>query len=50
LLERNTSPSERELRRHMATNLCRCGTHMRILAAVRRAATALGGGVKEDSL
>jgi aerobic-type carbon monoxide dehydrogenase small subunit (CoxS/CutS family) len=50
LLERNPSPSERELRRHMATNLCRCGTHMRILAAVRRAATALGGGVKEDSL
>jgi aerobic-type carbon monoxide dehydrogenase small subunit (CoxS/CutS family) len=23
-------------------NLCRCGTHMRILAAVRRAAVAMG--------
>jgi nicotinate dehydrogenase subunit A len=23
-------------------NLCRCGTHMRILAAVRRAAGAMG--------
>ena len=26
---------------HMAPNLCRCGTHMRILRAVRRAADAL---------
>ena len=31
-----------EIRRHMAVNLCRCGTHMRILAAVRRAAAAMG--------
>jgi nicotinate dehydrogenase subunit A len=48
LLERTTTPTESELRRHMATNLCRCGTHMRILAAVRRAAHAMGGGVKDD--
>jgi nicotinate dehydrogenase subunit A len=38
LLQRNASPSEAEIREHMKTNLCRCGTHMRILAAVRRAA------------
>ena len=50
LLERNPKPSESELRRHMATNLCRCGTHMRILAAIRRAAAAMGGGVIEDAL
>ncbi|MDB5762304.1 MAG: (2Fe-2S)-binding protein [Herminiimonas sp.] len=37
LLERNPSPSDAEIRRHMAINLCRCGTHMRILRAVRRA-------------
>jgi nicotinate dehydrogenase subunit A len=49
LLERTVTPTESELRRHMATNLCRCGTHMRILAAVRRAAVAMGGGVKEDA-
>jgi nicotinate dehydrogenase subunit A len=49
LLERTVTPTESELRRHMAPNLCRCGTHMRILAAVRRAATAMGGGVKEDA-
>jgi nicotinate dehydrogenase subunit A len=48
LLSRTVTPTESELRRHMAPNLCRCGTHMRILAAVRRAATAMGGGVTED--
>jgi len=38
LLEANPTPSEAEIRRHMNVNLCRCGTHMRILAAVRRVA------------
>ena len=38
ILRQNPSPSEDEIRRHMNLNLCRCGTHMRILAAVRRAA------------
>jgi nicotinate dehydrogenase subunit A len=38
LLDRNPRPSERELREHMEPNLCRCGTHMRILAAVREVA------------
>jgi aerobic-type carbon monoxide dehydrogenase small subunit (CoxS/CutS family) len=41
LLERNPNPSDAEIRRHMAINLCRCGTHMRILRAVRRAAAGL---------
>ncbi|HZE47500.1 MAG TPA: (2Fe-2S)-binding protein [Xanthobacteraceae bacterium] len=49
LLERNIRPTEAELRAHMAPNLCRCGTHMRILRAVRRAATAMGGGVRNDT-
>ena len=38
LLEANPSPSKAEIRRHMNANLCRCGTHMRILRAVERAA------------
>jgi nicotinate dehydrogenase subunit A len=38
LLLGNNSPSEAQIRDHMRANLCRCGTHMRILAAVRRAA------------
>jgi len=38
LLERTPAPTDAEIRRHMLPNLCRCGTHMRILRAVRRAA------------
>jgi aerobic-type carbon monoxide dehydrogenase small subunit (CoxS/CutS family) len=38
LLERNPAPTQAEIRSHMNTNLCRCGTHMRILRAVERAA------------
>ena len=30
-----------EIRDQMAINLCRCGTHMRILRAVRRASDVL---------
>jgi nicotinate dehydrogenase subunit A len=37
LLERNPRPSEAQIREALAYNLCRCGTHMEILAAVRRA-------------
>ena len=43
LLQRDPNPSDAAIRRHMATNLCRCGTHMRILRAVRRAADAMRG-------
>lgn len=50
LLSRTLTPTESELRQHMAPNLCRCGTHMRILAAVRRAVAALGGSVREDRI
>jgi nicotinate dehydrogenase subunit A len=38
LLERRPDPSEAEIRRHLAPGLCRCGTHLRILRAVGRAA------------
>jgi len=38
LLDANPRPTEAEIRAHMQPNLCRCGTHMRILRAVRRAA------------
>jgi nicotinate dehydrogenase subunit A len=37
LLERIPSPSDEQIRAHMEPNLCRCGTHMRILAAIRDA-------------
>jgi nicotinate dehydrogenase subunit A len=38
LLESNPSPSREQILKHMSTNLCRCGTHMRIVRAVERAA------------
>jgi aerobic-type carbon monoxide dehydrogenase small subunit (CoxS/CutS family) len=38
LLERTPSPSDAEIREALKPNLCRCGTHMRIMKAVRRAA------------
>ena len=41
LLLKNNNPSDDEIRSHMQPNLCRCGTHMRILRAVRRAANAM---------
>ena len=47
LLEHNPRPTEEAVRSHMAPNLCRCGTHMRILRAVRRAAEMMGGGVRD---
>jgi nicotinate dehydrogenase subunit A len=47
LLERNPRPTEQELLAHLAPNLCRCGTHVRILRAIRRAAEAMGGGVRD---
>jgi nicotinate dehydrogenase subunit A len=42
LLEANPAPTEAEIRDHMQTNLCRCGTHMRILRAVHQAAKNFG--------
>jgi nicotinate dehydrogenase subunit A len=38
LLGRNPQASERQIRRELQANLCRCGAHTRIIRAVRRAA------------
>jgi nicotinate dehydrogenase subunit A len=43
LLEKHPAPTEAHIRTHMALNLCRCGTHMRILRAIRRASAAMRG-------
>jgi len=40
-LERNPNPTEPEIRAMLAGLKCRCGTHMAILRAVRRAAKEL---------
>ena len=41
LLDKVHNPSEAEIREAMAGNLCRCGTHTRILRAIQRAAKEL---------
>jgi aerobic-type carbon monoxide dehydrogenase small subunit (CoxS/CutS family) len=38
LLQRNSKPTDEQIRSELAPHLCRCGTHMRILRAVHRAA------------
>jgi nicotinate dehydrogenase subunit A len=40
LLRANPHPDEKQIREALHPNLCRCGTHMRILRAVARAAKA----------
>jgi nicotinate dehydrogenase subunit A len=40
LLSANPSPTEQEVRAALAGNLCRCGSHGRVVAAVLRAAGA----------
>ena len=42
LLDRNPRPSEADVRAALASNLCRCGTHNRIIRAVLRASQANG--------
>jgi nicotinate dehydrogenase subunit A len=44
LLERNPNPSEAEIAAALERNLCRCGTHVRILRAIARAAQMLRDG------
>jgi nicotinate dehydrogenase subunit A len=41
---RQSQPSDREIRQALQHNLCRCGTHQRIIAAVKRAAVLMGKG------
>ncbi len=37
LLDRNPTPTEAQIRKALAANYCRCGTHNRIVRAVQRA-------------
>ena len=44
LLARTPRPSEQQVRQALAGNLCRCGSHARVIRAVLRAASATTGG------
>jgi len=48
-LERNPTPTDAEIRSMLAGLKCRCGTHMAIMRAVRRAADALASTSADNS-
>ena len=41
LLDANKRPSDEQIKQALAHNLCRCGTHVRIVRAVKRAASGM---------
>jgi isoquinoline 1-oxidoreductase subunit alpha len=44
LLARVPSPTDADIDAAMSDNVCRCGTYVRIRAAIKRAAAAIAGG------
>ena len=46
LLDNNPTPSRRDIALALDDNICRCGSHPRILRAVERAAATLRGGAR----
>jgi nicotinate dehydrogenase subunit A len=47
LLDRNPAPSRAEIAQALDDNICRCGSHARILRAVERAARRMREGVRQ---
>lgn len=43
LLDSNPAPSDAQIKDALAKNLCRCGTHLRIVRAIKRAAAEMRG-------
>jgi len=43
LLDRTPAPTDAIIRAHMQPNLCRCGTQLRVLRAIRRAIEMMSG-------
>jgi nicotinate dehydrogenase subunit A len=43
LLAQTPRPTDAQIREALAGTLCRCGTHDRVVSAVKRAAVAMGG-------
>ncbi len=46
LLLRNPNPSDEDIISHMEDNLCRCGSHQRIIRAIKDAAKKMRGGLR----
>ena len=43
LLSKNKNPSDNEIDQAMSGNLCRCGTYVRVRAAIKTAAAEVRG-------
>jgi len=50
LLQKNAHASDAEIRTQLQSHLCRCGTHARILRAVRRAARLMQSGGSDSAV
>jgi nicotinate dehydrogenase subunit A len=50
LLEKNPQVTDADIRRTLQPHLCRCGTHMRILKAVQRAAAIMRGRAAKGAI
>jgi len=46
LLQTDANPTEAQIKEALDGNICRCGTHLRIVAAVQRAARAMRGAMR----
>jgi aerobic-type carbon monoxide dehydrogenase small subunit (CoxS/CutS family) len=46
LLIENPRPTRADIVQHMEDNLCRCGSHVRIVAAIQDAAASMQGGAR----
>ncbi len=49
LLRENRRPTDAQIRERLSANLCRCGTHNRVIKAVKRAAEYLRTAATTDS-
>jgi nicotinate dehydrogenase subunit A len=49
LLDKNPNPSDAEMRSAFESLVCRCGSHMGIFAAVRRAAASASASAKDSA-
>ena len=47
LLDKNPSPTRAEIAQALDTNICRCGSHNRIIRAVQKAASAMRTGASQ---
>jgi len=46
LLKKNPRPTHDQIIEQMDDNLCRCGSHVRVVAAIEEAAAAMAGGAR----